>query len=160
MAVLGKTSLPLMLTGGNSTRPAERAGYHVVATSDGSPASAAILPAIAPLVAGTSAKVTLLRVCEPRSGRPSPEAEIETARSQLESLRPRLPQGLPVDVCCRACDYGDEVADAIVLAALELGADAIAMATHGQSALRHLLAGSAALNVLERSPLPVILSRG
>jgi hypothetical protein len=118
------------------------------------------LRALAPLLAGTVARVSLLRVCELRSGRAGPEAEIERATAQLESLWPLLPPEVKGEVHCRVCPHQEDISTAIVAGARELGADAIALSTHGESALRHLLAGSVALSVLELSPLPVILSRG
>lgn len=159
MGVLGHSTTPLLLIGANAAQPASAPGYHIVATSDGSPASTAVLKALGPLVAGTLARVSLLRIVELRSGRASPEVEIQAATAQLESLKALLPEGVAGEVCCRTCKHDEEVAGAIVAAARELKADAIALSTHGESALHHLLAGSVALSVLERAPLPVILSR-
>ncbi len=159
LGVLGRIDVPLFVTGGNAGPPRTGEGYHIVATSDGSPASAGILAALSPILRGAAANVSLLRVCEPRSGRASPEAEIETATAQLKSLLPLLPPEVAGEVCCRVCHHDEDVASAIVEGARELGADAIALSTQGESALRHLIAGSVALTVLERSPLPVILSR-
>jgi nucleotide-binding universal stress UspA family protein len=160
MGVLKKTDVPLFLIGGEAAAPRTEPGYHIVATSDGSPASTGVLRALAPLLAGTVARVSLLRVCELRSGRAGPEAEIERATAQLESLWPLLPPEVKGEVHCRVCPHQEDISTAIVAGARELGADAIALSTHGESALRHLLAGSVALSVLELSPLPVILSRG
>lgn len=159
LGVLAKIAVPILLTGGNAGPPRTGEGYRIVATSDGSPASTRILGALSPILQGTAAKVSLLRVCEPRSGRASPEAEIETATAQLKSLLPLLPAEVAGEIRCRVCHHDEDVATAIVEGARELGADAIALSTHGESALHHLIAGSVALSVLERSPLPVILSR-
>ena len=52
---------------------------------------------------------------------------------------------------------GAGIDTAIIEAAKELGADAIASATHGHSARRHLIAGSTALGVARLAPVPVIL---
>ena len=43
--------------------------------------------------------------------------------------------------------------------AAELEVDTICMASHGESALRHLVLGSTALDVLSRSTYPVLLAR-
>ena len=48
-------------------------------------------------------------------------------------------------------------ADAVVGYAQEVGADCIAMATHGRSGLRRLLLGSVAEVVVRRSSVPVVL---
>jgi nucleotide-binding universal stress UspA family protein len=52
----------------------------------------------------------------------------------------------------------ETTAHAIVRAAQEYEASAIAMATHGHSVVRHLVAGSTALRVLRQSPLPVLMA--
>lgn len=159
MGVLGSTPVPLMLTGGSVEAPPASQGYNIVVTSDGSPASTAVLKALGPLIAGSPVRITLLRICELRSGRPGPADEVQAATEHLESLRVHLPAGTGSEVHCRSCKHDESVAEAIVAAARELGADAIALSTHGESAMHHLLAGSVALSVLGQSPLPVILSR-
>ncbi|NUQ56718.1 MAG: universal stress protein [Dehalococcoidia bacterium] len=51
------------------------------------------------------------------------------------------------------------VPDTILSVAEDTHADLIAMSTHGHGAMRHLLAGSVALDVLGHSPVPLILVR-
>jgi nucleotide-binding universal stress UspA family protein len=51
----------------------------------------------------------------------------------------------------------NEKADAIVATARERGADLIAMSTRGLSGLRHLMLGSVAEGVVQRSDVPVLL---
>lgn len=160
MGVLGHWAGPLLLTGEHAVAPAGEGSYRVVVTSDGSPASLDVVPALEPFLASQRIAVSLIRVCEPRSGRPGPEAEQEACLHQLESLREQLPAGIACDCRCPAATYEQPVAAAIIEAASAASADAIAMSTHGHGALRHLLAGSVALDVLERSPIPVILVRG
>jgi nucleotide-binding universal stress UspA family protein len=41
----------------------------------------------------------------------------------------------------------------------EMGVALICMATHGESAFRHFVVGSTALDVLSKSPCPVLLVR-
>ena len=57
----------------------------------------------------------------------------------------------------RVVPPGAGVEAAIAGAARELRADAIASATHGHSARRHLVAGSTALGVVKLAEVPVIL---
>lgn len=54
---------------------------------------------------------------------------------------------------------GEPPADAILLAADELGADAIVMSTHGRSGMMRWVFGSVADRVLQRAKVPILLSR-
>lgn len=54
-------------------------------------------------------------------------------------------------------DFSDRTAEAILEAAKAVGADAIAMGTHGRSGIRHALVGSVAEEVMRQSPVPVVL---
>lgn len=54
---------------------------------------------------------------------------------------------------------GEPPADAILLAADELGADAIVMSTHGRSGMMRWVFGSVADRVLQRATVPILLSR-
>jgi nucleotide-binding universal stress UspA family protein len=54
---------------------------------------------------------------------------------------------------------GEHPADAILTCAQEVGADLIAMATHGRGGLAHLLTGSVAESVMRAGKLPVLLFR-
>jgi nucleotide-binding universal stress UspA family protein len=160
LGVLGHTPLPLLLTGAKVGQPAKAPGsYHIVVTSDGSPASAGIVPALRTILTSPGVRVTLLRICELRSGRASPQGEVEAARAQLERLRLQLPATTRSEVVVCLCTGSEDVSSAIIGAARSAGADALAMATHGHSALHHLLAGSVALGVLAESPIPLILCR-
>jgi nucleotide-binding universal stress UspA family protein len=53
---------------------------------------------------------------------------------------------------------GDSVAREILDLAQRTGADVIAMATHGRSHLAHLALGSVSTEILEHSPVPVLLT--
>jgi nucleotide-binding universal stress UspA family protein len=50
-------------------------------------------------------------------------------------------------------------ASQIIQCALDEGADAIAMSTHGRTGLSRLVHGSVSEAVVERSPVPVLLYR-
>ena len=159
MGVLGDSEYPVMLTGEHVEAPSHEGTYKLLMTSDGSASSLAIVRVLAPLLEGKDVAIKLVRVCEPRSGRPGPEAEQESCRQQLESVRRLLPAGIACECDCSAAAHEQPTAQVIVEAALTADADAIAMSTHGHGALHHLLAGSVALDVLARSPLPTILAR-
>jgi nucleotide-binding universal stress UspA family protein len=159
MSVLGAAPVPLFLTGTESEPPRRVGQYQLVVTTDGSPASVGVLPAIRPLLEALRPRVTLLRVCELRSGRASPEEQAQSCRRQLEGLRPAFPAGITVDPILQHALPGQRVDEAILEAAREAGADAIALSTHGHSALRHLVAGSVALDLVRHSPIPLVLTR-
>ena len=54
---------------------------------------------------------------------------------------------------------GEPPADAILLAADELGVDAIVMSTHGRGGMMRWVFGSVADRVLQRAKVPILLSR-
>jgi nucleotide-binding universal stress UspA family protein len=54
-------------------------------------------------------------------------------------------------------ELSDQTAETIVETAKALGADAIAMATHGKSGLRQVLVGSVTEQVIRQSSVPVVL---
>jgi nucleotide-binding universal stress UspA family protein len=153
LGVIGKTDLPVLVTGEAFVPRPPHDPYHVLLTSDGSAASVVIVDALAPILRLESCRVTLTRILEDDA----PGAR-EDAEQQLELLRRRLPGALDVALTVRPAGLVG-VADAIVAAARDEEADAIAMATHGRSALRQAVAGSVTLGVLGRSPLPVIVAR-
>ena len=159
MGVLGHWQGPLLVTGGHARSPSHERPYSIVITSDGSPASLDVVPALEAVLTPGRIPVTLVRICEPRSGRPSPEAEQAACLHQLERLREQLPPGVACECRCPAAAYEQPVAGAIIEAAELANAGAIAMSTHGHGAMRHLLAGSVALDVLGPSPVPLILVR-
>lgn len=71
------------------------------------------------------------------------------------AVAPLQRDGLTVEAVARE-GYPPEV---IVEAARELGADVIAMGTHGRTGLRHLLLGSNAERVVGHAPCPVLTVR-
>ena len=159
MSVVRGTALPVMLTGDCITPPVAKNGYRLLITSDGSPASGDILRALRPLLGGARLHVTLLRIHAPGVGEAGNAAEVAACQASLAELAGVLPAGPEVTLLVRQPRALEKVDDAILRVAAELGADAIAASTHGYSATHHLLAGSTALGVLSRSPIPVIFAR-
>ena len=159
MSLLRGTELPVMLTGDCITPPVANDGYRLLITSDGSPASRDILLALRPLLDGARIQVTLLRIHEPRGGDAGEAVEIAVCQASLAEFANLLPTGPEVTMIVRPSQALEKVDAAIIRVAAEVGADAIATSTHGYSGARHLLAGSTALGVLSRSPVPVIFAR-
>jgi nucleotide-binding universal stress UspA family protein len=91
-----------------------------------------------------------------RSDPPAPDALADRARTALrdpaDALRER---GLDVRVEVRTGPAAPEVLDA----AEALGADLLAIATHGRSGLDRVLMGSVAERVLRQAPCPVLTVR-
>ena len=82
--------------------------------------------------------------------------EIEHDRAYLEQIRQQLAaEGFEVEAHL-ACG---EPADEILKLAEAIGADLIAMATHGHRFVRDLLSGSVASQVRHRTDIPVLLVR-
>ncbi|MBA4179179.1 MAG: hypothetical protein C0506_01185 [Anaerolinea sp.] len=155
MGLVGHTLLPVMVTGPAIQPPAKGDGYRIVATTDGSPASLAIVRALGPILESAAVDVTLLRLCWPGTA----EHSAADCAAQLRAFRQGLPAAARVTEEVREMALVSGAAPAVVAVAQELGASAIAMATHGHSAAYHLFGGSTALGVVAQSRLPVILAR-
>jgi len=149
--VVARAGRPVIATGGKAAAPKAAAPYRVLVTTDGSEASRAAFGPIHELLAGSTAAVTLLRVLEGGAAEGPARAALQADAATFA--------GLALTTEVRAPAQGESVAQAIQRAVAETGANAIGMATHGHSALRHVLAGSAALGVLGRAEVPVILVR-
>ena len=155
MDLVGHTELPVMVTGPNIQPPATHDDYRIVATSDGSPASLAVVRALRPMIAASDIDITLLKLCWPAG----PDHRAADCAAQLKALRQGLPVSARVSEEVREMTLINGAAPAIVAVAEELGASAIAIATHGHGAAYHLFGGSTALGIVSQSPLPVILCR-
>ena len=83
---------------------------------------------------------------------------IARARAEREDyLRSVVLRYLPDANATLHVELSDQTAETIVETANALGADAIAMATHGKSGLRHVLVGSVTEQVIRQSSVPVVL---
>lgn len=153
MGVISKADLPVMTAGGAVEPPRSGGEYHLVITSDASPDSRSVFGGLAPFLIPGKVRVTLLEVAVQGTG----EQTEEDSRANLKTLLSRLPSAVTGVIEVRTVPRGAGVDTAISVAAKELGADAIAMATHGHCARRHLVAGSTALGVVANGSLPVIL---
>lgn len=156
MGLVGHAELPVMVTGPSiHPPPSTTAGYRILATTDGSPASLAVIRALGTIIETGAVDITLLRLCWPgTASHGAPDCA-----AQLRQFRESLPDSQRVTEEVREMALVNGAAPAIVAVAQELGASAIAMATHGHSAAYHLFGGSTALGVVTQSPLPVILTR-
>lgn len=138
----------------------------VVVALDGSPVAEAIIPFILEIAGPLDMEVVLVRV-----NRPIPPEVVEGSRHMMvedpeasrvhaeEYLAPMAVELRKKGVRVRTHVRRGQPAEEIVLAAREIGADLVAMTTHGRSGLGRLLFGSVAEAVLRESRLPVFLMR-
>jgi nucleotide-binding universal stress UspA family protein len=138
----------------------------VLVPLDGSSDAETVLPFILAIAGPLDFDVTLLRVLEPVpavavDGSPymvldDVETHVEDAKEYLHAIAAELrAKGVRVDVGVRQGVATEE----ILAAAKELGADLIAMSTHGRSGFRRFVYGSVAEAVLRRADVPVFLLR-
>lgn len=137
----------------------------MLVTYDGSPASRAVLEPAGRLARAASAEIVLLRVLRPpldlvahpdEQVRESGLRKLETEwKAELEELGKGLECLVQVEV--RRLGERWNVVDEILAAVADHDADIICMASHGESAVRHFVVGSTALDVLAKSACPVLL---
>ncbi|MGH2608823.1 MAG: universal stress protein [Tepidiformaceae bacterium] len=149
--VASKTPLAVMLTRADMREPRAGATYRLLVTNDGSPAAMDVIRELAPVLAQVGPEVTLLRAHQAGAA-----ADLLT---ELEAVAREFPEGVHVTPRVESLGGQMKAADVILRVAEEVGADAIAMSTHGHSALRHVFAGSVTMDVLGASPIPVIVGR-
>jgi nucleotide-binding universal stress UspA family protein len=177
-ALVRRLPVPALLVRPQEGAPAAEAVRHILVPLDGSPLAEQILEPAAALAELTGAAVTLLRVVGPvpPPGAEVPDGLIEEAVQQLlektaelqERVNAGASQGLET-AAARLRERGlvvqtrvavaDAPAPAILDAAREVGADLIALATHGRRGLKRLLLGSVADKVVRGGTLPVLLLR-
>jgi nucleotide-binding universal stress UspA family protein len=157
MAVVGRCGRPVLLTGpqASPSRPPET--YRVLVTNDGSKDSDESVATFAALFADREVGAALASVYARATGDRSAEEEMGQIRTHLEGMRDQFRVGSLQTRVFDAQGF-ESTAHAIVRAAQEFEASAIAMGTHGHSVVRHLFAGSTALKVLQHSPLPVLMA--
>jgi nucleotide-binding universal stress UspA family protein len=121
----------------------------ILTTSDGSPESEAVFPAIMPLVRAYAPEVVLLHVVEDPEAKLRPPERVTSACSALRAA------GVNVSLELREGEPYEE----ILRTAQSKRADLIAMATHGRGGLTRLIGGSVTEQVLRRAWGPVLVTR-
>lgn len=158
MGVISRADLPVMTLGGCPPAPGHTGVYHLLLTSDGSADARSVIPGLGEILSPGKAKVTLLQVVVMKALEPEAEAEAR-GMTGMRPLLERIPAGVEASLMVRVIPPGAGLDTAIAGAASDVRADAIASATHGHSARRHLVAGSTALGVVRLAEVPVILVR-
>jgi nucleotide-binding universal stress UspA family protein len=160
LEVLALTELPVLLTGAELADAPVTEPYRVLVCTDGSPASRDVMRALGPLLMPGRFVVTLLQVHEREARAADETAHEANIAAYLESLRPLFAAGLEIETKVRVIVPLGGVDQAIIEEARQTGARCIAVSSHGTTAARHLFAGGTALQLLGRSPLPLIMARG
>jgi nucleotide-binding universal stress UspA family protein len=121
----------------------------VLVTTDGSAHSHRVLPHAALLAAALGSRLGLLSVLErsQTDGR-----AVDELRATLERL------GLDGDVLAEARQEGEGTAATILRVALRMDAACLALDSRGYGAVRHVLHGSVALDLLQGAGLPLLVS--
>jgi len=133
---------------------------------DGSPVAEAIIPFVLEIAGPLDMEIGLIRVLQPvppqviEGSRHVVVEDVEARRLDAEEYFAPLAaelraKGVRVQTHVRRGDPAGE----IVACAREIGADLIAMTTHGRSGLGRLVFGSVAEAVLRHAHLPVFLIR-
>jgi nucleotide-binding universal stress UspA family protein len=124
---------------------------------DGSPFGELGLHAAAVVARQTGAALLLLRALAARPTETEESSERHQAEQYLAAQQAHLAaEGLGVSVVVVA----DEPVAAILHAVVQHGVDLIALCTHGMTGVRHLVFGSVAESVLQRSRTPLLIVRG
>jgi len=135
----------------------------VLVPLDGSRLAEAVLPAATAVARVFGARVTLLHVIEAQA--PATihgEPHLRDAGEAEAYLRRVAQRPLFADHAAEVHVHVERTADvagAVVDHAGELGADLVALATHGWGGLRDVLFGSLALQALQRGTIPILLVR-
>jgi nucleotide-binding universal stress UspA family protein len=160
--LLRAAEVPVLLVPARARRAwSAAAPRRVLVALDGSDPAERALGQTSAFAQALDADVTLLRVVEPTAASrdADPRDELDAARAYLEDVaariapRPRAGRGRGVEV---VTEVGDP-ATAILRAARETGADAIALTAHGHRDLGHLVRGSVSAGVLRRADVPVLV---
>lgn len=134
---------------------------------DGSELAEQVLPHVTQLARCTGAEIILLRVpTEPMFDYmvPDPEIAVEMRRDLETGAQAYLTEiseelrsmGLH---CSTLVAWGSPIHDTILDVARQVGADLIAMSTHGRSGFARMVIGSIADEVVRHAPVPVLLVR-
>ncbi len=137
----------------------------ILVTLDGSKGSEIVLPYIEELALKLQAQVTVMHIITPHyfeaeTESPKQLEELrESSREYIEKINAGLKQkGLNSEAEFKEVTSGSE-AETIIKFADEVGADLVAMATHGRSGLSRWAFGSVANKVLHEGNTPILLVR-
>ena len=154
--VLKRTDRPVMLVGPRVESPGPLHGGVIILTTDGSPASAAVLPLAQQWATALEMSVHVVTATTP-SGIPLGTTAAEDLGRAADGAAAYLrEQGIDVTI---TSVIGVEAAQAITDYADSLPAAIIAMATHGRSGLARTALGSTTMKVTHLASCPVLVQK-
>jgi len=164
--VLRTTNTPLILIRPTAEAPVPEAVRQIVVALDGSDLAEAALPAAERFAQAMDASLLLVRAVVPPTmlyggqfvpgGLPVLDQLEAEAKQYLERTAERIRKsGLKVGVAVAV----GAATDVILTASREIGADLIAMTTHGRSGLNRWILGSVADAVVRHGGVPVLVIR-
>jgi nucleotide-binding universal stress UspA family protein len=162
VGVLTETTLPVLLGGPKLRAPQDAKPYRVLVTTDGSHAAGLTLPGlrhVLELAPSADVALELLRVHEAAFYQQAPALALAESDKQLAAFRRRAPRRFAIESEVREAERHGRVPEEILASAEAHHADAVWMSTHGASWSHQVLVGSIALAMVERSPVPVVLTR-
>ena len=171
--VLRATERPVVLIGAKGARPGllkKGVFKRALVPLDGSKESEAVIPYIEELASRLGAEVTLLQVLaivyhvyvsgEAAVQVPYTEEEMKPLKASAESYLEKVGSGLKGKGVTTKCQVRVGAAGhEIIKLADEIGADIVAMSTHGRSGVGRLVFGSVAEKVVRTGNTPVLLVR-
>jgi len=173
--VLRATERPVVLIRAKGARPdmlvVEKGAFkRVLVPLDGSKESEAVIPYIEELASMLGAEVTLLQVLaivyhvyvsgDAPAQVPYTEEEMKPLKASAESYLEKVGSGLKGKGVTTKCQVRVGAAGhEIIKLADEIGADIVAMSTHGRSGVGRLVFGSVAEKVVRTGNTPVLLVR-
>lgn len=136
---------------------------HVLVPLDGSRLAAAALDYVLPMVRAMDGKITLLTVAEPIADGHFVKYAADEQLSITDAIRNYLDHeagivagaGVEVDTCVVTA-RGTPVGTAIAEAAVDQGADVIAMSTHARHGVSRFVLGCVASDVLKETVVPLM----
>jgi nucleotide-binding universal stress UspA family protein len=158
--VLCDLDAPLLVVG-PAIEPGRSRWRRMLVCLDGSATSASILPVARGVAVALDLEVVVLHVIYPLDPASGPDLDGAEEPQLIAAALERAASGFADDgvgVEARIVD-ATVVADAIAEQAAQALVDVVAMATHGRTGLRRLLAGSVAMDAIRRSPVPLLLQR-
>ena len=137
----------------------------ILATTDGSARSQAVVPHAARLAQAVDGELLLLRVLSPEldCGNVHTPTLHEAVRIVSErwsgELRAMLAEAKATgDGVVEIRRHGEEIHQGILRVVSDRGVDIMAMSSRGSGLVRHAVFGSVALSVLGRTPIPVLVA--
>lgn len=139
----------------------------VIVPLDGSELAEEVLPHVVELIRDRESRVYLLSVAAMMRGTVSPAAELHPGNEEQQRIKQELEEYLrivakrlePVAADVQVSVRFGRPADEILTFVSDIGADLIAMSTHGRSGISRWVFGSVADRVLRAATCPVLLVR-